>query len=130
MDAENLITNGIPTEEAAVIASTWNMVYPAIRQSLNECVRTGTSQGADMSRIKELRRELGQLDRCTHRSCTQSPRGFSAWAALFLVQDIIRLLPDHIVGDTHRLAAVLADRALVQRTLLQAERYANRTARS
>ncbi|MFD4050152.1 hypothetical protein ACFWSF_32160 [Streptomyces sp. NPDC058611] len=126
MNADQLVAEGMPVEQAAVIAAAWNRVYPGIRERLTECVKTFPAHGANVSRIKDLRRELGQLDRCTHRACTQSPPGFSPRAALRLVQDSIRLLPDHLVGDAHRLAALLADRALLQRTIAEAERYANR----
>ncbi|MET9676409.1 hypothetical protein ABZY68_25440 [Streptomyces sp. NPDC006482] len=125
MNADLLVDNGIPLEEAAAITDAWNGLYPAIRGELNQRVKTATTFGADPTRFKDLRRELGQLDRCRHRACTQSPPGFSPHAALSRIQDAIRLLPDDLAGDAHRLAALLADRALVQRTLAAAERYAN-----
>ncbi|WP_017238127.1 hypothetical protein [Streptomyces sp. SS] len=125
MNAASLVHSGIPPEDAAAITEAWNGLYPAIRSELNQRVKSATAFGADPTRLRDLRRELGQLDRCTHRACTQSPPGFSPHAALRRIQDVIRLLPDDLAGDAHRLAALLADRALVQRTLATAERYAN-----
>jgi hypothetical protein len=126
VNAEQLANDGIPADEATVIAAAWNRVYPAIRERLTECIRTFGAQGADVTRVRELRRELGQLDRCTHRACTRADPGFSPGAALRLVQEVIRVLPYDLLGDAHRLAAVLADRAAIQRTVVEAERYANR----
>ncbi|MFJ6486605.1 hypothetical protein ACIQK6_41825 [Streptomyces sp. NPDC091682] len=113
MDVAQLIDNGVPADEAGPIAARWNSVYDGIREELTARVKTAKTLGGDATRIKELRLELGQLDRCTHRACTQSPPGFSAHAALRLIQESLRYLPLELQGDTHRLAALLADWARV-----------------
>lgn len=113
MNVAQLIDNGIPADEAGPIAARWNSVYDGIREELTKLVKTSKALGGDPVRLTELRRELGQLDRCTHRACTQSPPGFSAHAALRLIQETLRYLPLELQGDTHRLAALLADWARV-----------------
>ncbi|MFE1271299.1 hypothetical protein [Streptomyces sp. NPDC058758] len=122
MNAAQLIDNGVSEGEAGRIAARWNSVYGCIREELTAQVKTSKALGGDPTRLTELRRELGQLDRCMHRACTQSPPGFSASAALRLVQEVLRRLPLELQGDTHRLAALLADWARVERE--RAERAA------
>lgn len=124
MNVAQLIDNGIDADEAGPIAARWNSVYDGIREELTARVKTAKALGGDATRIKELRRELGQLDRCTHRACTQSPPGFSAWAALRLIQETLRYLPLELQGDAHRLAARLADWARVDQA--RADRGARR----
>ncbi|MFD8822094.1 hypothetical protein ACFV1C_07020 [Streptomyces sp. NPDC059605] len=121
MNVAQLIDNGIPADQAGPIAAAWSWVYPGIREQLTQRVKTATALGGDPSRLKELRRELGQLDRCTHRACTQSPPGFSARAALRLIQESLRHLPLELQGDTHRLAALLADWARVAQARAEQE---------
>ncbi|MFJ8982901.1 hypothetical protein [Streptomyces sp. NPDC102282] len=116
MNVAQLIDHGIPADEAGPIAAAWAWVYPGIREELTKHVKTAKALGGDASRLTELRRELGQVDRCTHRACTQSPPGFSAGAALRLVHEVLRYLPLELQGDTHRLAALLADWARVTQT--------------
>ncbi|MDT9686420.1 hypothetical protein RND61_30760 [Streptomyces sp. TRM76323] len=122
MNVAQLIDNGVDADEAGAIAARWNSVYGCIREELTARVKTTKTLGGDPTRLKELRRELGQLDRCAHRACTQSPPGFSARAALRLIQEALRYLPLELQGDTHRLAALLADWARVKRD--RAERAA------
>lgn len=124
MNVSQLIDNGIPADEAGPIAAAWTWVYQDIREQLTRHIKTSTARGGDTTQLKELRRELGQLDRCTHRACTQSPPGFSPHAALRLIQEVLRYyLPLELQGDTHRLAALLADRASSERA--RADRLRN-----
>ncbi|MEV8347156.1 hypothetical protein [Streptomyces niveus] len=120
MNTEDLIVNGIPANEAGPIAALWFWVYPGIRVYLTHQVKTADARGGDATRFRRLRLELGQLDRCTHRACTQSPPGFSPYAALRLLEEALPHLPLELRGDTHRLAALLADRVQAN----QAERAA------
>ncbi|MGA5220897.1 hypothetical protein ACPCAE_33175 [Streptomyces cinereoruber] len=129
MNAAQLIDNGVPADEAGPIAARWNSVYDGIREELTARVKTAKTLGGDATRIKELRLELGQLDRCTHRACTQSPPGFSPHAALRLVQESLRYLPLELQGDTHRLAALLADRARIEWDRVQRARAAREAGR-
>ncbi|WP_331757606.1 hypothetical protein OG209_40895 (plasmid) [Streptomyces sp. NBC_01383] len=121
MNVAQLIDNGVPADEAGPIAAHWTWVYDGIREELNQRVKTAKTLGGDPARLQELRRELGQLDRCTHRACTQSPPGFSAHAALRLIQETLRYLPLELQGDTHRLAALLADWARVVQARVERE---------
>jgi hypothetical protein len=109
MDAAKLIDNGMPSHEAEPIAAAWNWVYDGIREELTRRVKLAKAMDGEAVGLKTLRLELGQLDKCTHRACTQSPPGFSSYAALRLVQQSLRYLPLELQGDTHRLAALLAD---------------------
>ncbi|MFE7268535.1 hypothetical protein ACFU9B_42300 [Streptomyces sp. NPDC057592] len=115
MNVVQLVDNGIPAEEAGRIAAAWRWVYVDIRGQLTQSIKTVTTLGGDPTRLRELRLELGQLDRGKHRACTQSPPGFSARAALRLIQELVGYLPLELQGDTHRLAALLADWARVER---------------
>ncbi|KOU46172.1 hypothetical protein ADK56_31025 [Streptomyces sp. MMG1522] len=115
MNVAQLINNGIGPDEAGSISASWNAAYEGIREELTARVRTAKALGGDATRVKEIRRELGQLDRCAHRACTQSPPGFSAYAALRLIQESLLYLPLELQGDVHRLAALLADWARVER---------------
>ncbi|WP_031080493.1 hypothetical protein [Streptomyces sp. NRRL S-118] len=129
MDVFELVDNGIPADEARPIVIAWTWVYLDIREELTQRIKTATALGGDPSRLKELRRELGQLDRCAHRACTQSPPGFSAHAALRLVQEALLYLPLELQGDTHRLAALLADRARLDQARAERARAALQTER-
>ncbi|MEU8967065.1 hypothetical protein AB0C89_35950 [Streptomyces sp. NPDC048491] len=126
MNAAQLIAAGVAADEAGAIAARWNSVYDGIREELTARVKTARKLGGDATRLTEIRRELGQLDRCTHRACTQSPPGFSAHAALRLVQESLRYLPLELQGGTHRLAARLADWARIEQDRVERERRARR----
>lgn len=60
---------------------------------------------------EELRRDLGQLDRGTHRACTRSPGGFSVTAAYMAVRNLLNRasLNSYGMPGVFRLAAVLAE---------------------
>lgn len=124
MNVAQLIDHGVDADEAGVIAAHWNQTYDGIREELTKRVKTSKALGGDPARLVELRRELGQLDRCTHRACTQSPPGFSAHAALRLVQEALRYLPLELQGNVHRLAAELADWARIEQARAQRARAA------
>ncbi|MFB8023941.1 hypothetical protein ACFC36_35810 [Streptomyces rubiginosohelvolus] len=115
MNAALLLAAGAHPDEAGAISAAWTWVYDGIREELTARVKTARKLGGDASRVKEIRRELGQLDRCAHRACTQSAPGFSAYAALRLIQESLLYLPLELQGDVHRLAALLADWARVER---------------
>ncbi|MFC8223943.1 hypothetical protein ACFUTY_37965 [Streptomyces sp. NPDC057362] len=126
MNVAQLIAAGVAADEAGAIAARWNSVYDGIREELTARVKTARTLGGDATRLAEIRRELGQLDRCTHRACTQSPPGFSAHAALRLVQESLRYLPLDLQGNVHRLAARLADWARIEQDRAERERRARR----
>ncbi|WP_328565265.1 hypothetical protein [Streptomyces coelicoflavus] len=124
MNVAQLIDNGVDANEAGPMAARWNQTYDGIREELTRRVKTAKALGGAPARLMELRRELGQLDRCTHRACTQSPPGFSAHAALRLIQETLRYLPLDLQGDVHRLAAVLADWSRIEQDRAQRARAA------
>jgi hypothetical protein len=98
--------------------TTWPAVYPAMRQILDAVIRAnrGVSRPvADVSRLERVRLELGQLDRGTHRPCTQSPPAFSPFAAFSLVREVCETTPlgHPATGAIYRLAADLADQSAV-----------------
>ncbi|AXH66420.1 hypothetical protein SEA_SATIS_271 [Streptomyces phage Satis] len=128
------------TEEAATeIAGLWNDAYPVMRKiatgyvdSMRDYVdREGWVIDPDHPRAdvlqayavpegkarrklrygEELRRELGQLDRGTHRPCTRSPGCFSVTAAYSRVRGLLGIssLSTPGMGSVYRLAAALAD---------------------
>ena len=99
---------------AARVAEGWTAVYPAMRRVLDDVIRANRNTDrplVNVRRVERVRRELGQIDRGTHRPCTQSPPAFSPRAAYGLVRYVLRLMPvghPH-AGDMYRLAAELAD---------------------
>ncbi|MGH8966331.1 MAG: hypothetical protein ACRDXB_13525, partial [Actinomycetes bacterium] len=60
---------------------------------------------------EDLRRDLGQLDRGTHKPCTRSPGCFSVTAAYMAVRNLISLssLNSEGMASVYRLAAELAE---------------------
>jgi hypothetical protein len=100
--------------QADHLAELWNATYPAMREILDRVIRAnrGTDRPvADVPRLERVRRELGQIDRGTHRPCTQSPPGFSPTEAYILVGWVLEAtsLGSPHAGGIHRLAAELAD---------------------
>lgn len=123
---------------AAAIAEHWNDAYPIMREILTSYIdnmrasinreawkvdpnhpyaealrRSAPSEASLRRRLKgaeELRRELGQLDRGTHRACTRSSGGFSPASAYGIVRNLLSLtsLNDTDLAKVYRLAAVLA----------------------
>jgi hypothetical protein len=98
--------------------AAWSAVYPAMRQILDAVIRAnrGASRPvANVSRLERARLELGQLDRGTHRPCTQSPPAFSPFAAFSLVREVCETTPlgHPATGAIYRLAAELADQSAV-----------------
>lgn len=108
-------TNGrISDEEAAQVVDLWTTAYPAMRQILDTVIRANRATDrpvVDVNRLVRVRRELGQMDRGTHRPCTQSPPGFSPWQAFRMVRAVADVTssgsPD--AGAIYRLVAALAD---------------------
>jgi hypothetical protein len=130
---------GISTDRSADIVRLWNAAYPVMRQitsgyvnSMRDYVeREGWVVDPDHPRAdilsqytvpedkarrklrfaEELRRELGQLDRGTHKGCTRSPGGFTITAAYSRVRSVVGLssLGTEGMGSVYRLAAALAE---------------------
>jgi len=126
---------------AARIADRWNTAYPTMRTIATaringyrrqiedraweidpthphaEVLRAYTPTEAQLRhRLKNtetLRLKLGQLDRGTHRACTQSPGGFTVLAAYTAVRAFLShtSVNDHGLAAVYELAAVLADAA-------------------
>lgn len=129
----------IDDSTAAGIAELWNAAYPIMRgiatsrvnayrqQIKNEAWRIDPNHPrADILRpflpteagvrrklkdAEALRRMLGQLDRGTHRACTRSPGGFSAFAAYNAVRALLKAttVNDRGLAAVYRLASALAD---------------------
>lgn len=123
------------------IAALWNAAYPTMRAITTHRITTHrqqihdrvwdinpTNPNADILRAytpteaklhrrlkntEALRRTLHQLDRGTHRACTQSPPGFSALSAYTAVRALLNTtsVNDHGLAAVYRLAAVLAEAA-------------------
>lgn len=126
---------------ACRVADRWNTAYPTMRTIATtridayrrqiqdqawhidpthpraEALRAHTPTEAQLRRrlknAEDLRRELGQLDRGTHRACTRSPGGFSILAAYTAVRALLARtsVNDHGLAAVYELAAVLADAA-------------------
>lgn len=142
--------NGRLDETTATrIADLWNAAYPAMREIATahvdayrqqvreevwnvipsgpnaDAVRAFTPTEAAvrrrLKRVEELRLVLGQLDRGTHRACTQSPGGFTVLAAYSAVRALLSAsgLNDHGLAAVYELAAVLADAAEARHRELQ-----------
>lgn len=125
--------------DAEYLADRWNQGYPAMRQIATgyiEGMRTyieqekwaidpdhphadvlqayATPENKARRKLKlaeELRRDLGQLDRGTHKPCTRSPGCFSVTAAYMTVRGLIGLTSLNSEGmpSIYRLAADLAE---------------------
>jgi hypothetical protein len=94
----------------------WSAAYPAMRTILDTVItaqRTAERPTVDLRRLENTRRELGQVDRGTHRLCTRSAPSFSPTTAGWLVRNVIAVT--HVghpqAGAIYRLAAELADLA-------------------
>ncbi|MFJ5728772.1 hypothetical protein [Streptomyces paradoxus] len=118
------LNHWIDEAAASYIADLWNTAYPGMRADLTkEINRTAPFAGATdessdhwkahIRRAKRTRRELAQLDNCTHRGCTRSPAGFSVSSALYVVSDFVHMRAGHLAGpndgNVFRLLAELAD---------------------
>lgn len=125
--------------DAEHLADLWNHAYPAMRKIATayiegmrayieregwvvdpkhpqaEALRTYVlPEGRARRKLRhaeELRRDLGQLDRGTHKPCTRSPGCFSVTSAYMGVRNLIILssLGSEGLADIYRLAAVLAE---------------------
>ncbi|MFD8025437.1 hypothetical protein ACFV6G_34125 [Streptomyces lavendulae] len=94
----------------------WSAAYPAMRTILDTVItaqRKAQRPTVDLRRLEDTRRELGQMDRGTHRLCTRSAPSFSPTSAAWLVRNVIAVTyvahPD--ASAIYRLAAELADLA-------------------
>ncbi|MFI1701996.1 hypothetical protein ACH419_39450 [Streptomyces bobili] len=126
---------------ATRIADHWNAAYPVMREIATaritayraqisnkawqvdpvhphaDVLRAHTLTEAQLVRrlkgVEVLRRDLGQLDRGTHRACTQSPGGFNVLAAFTSVRNLLTVagLGDRGLAPVYRLAAALAEAA-------------------
>lgn len=126
---------------ATRIADRWNAAYPTMRTITTARVDSYRRQVQDraweidpthpradvlaaytpteaqlrhrLKNAEDLRRQLGQLDRGTHRACTRSPGGFSILAAYSAVRALLARtsVNDHGLAAVYELAAVLADAA-------------------
>ncbi|MFD8621701.1 hypothetical protein [Streptomyces sp. NPDC059513] len=102
--------------DAQRLVEHWSAAYPAMRAILDSVItaqRTAERPTVDLRRLEDTRRELGQVDRGTHRVCTRSAPSFSPTSAAWLVRNVIAVTyvghPD--AGAIYRLAAELADLA-------------------
>ena len=125
--------------DAEHLADLWNRAYPAMRQISTgyiEGMRKYIEQEGwvidpahrhaevlqayatpekkahrKLKLAEDLRRDLGQLDRGTHKPCTRSPGCFSVTAAYMAVRNLISLssLNSEGLASVYRLAAELAE---------------------
>lgn len=125
--------------KAESLADLWNAAYPLMRAIATrrveylrtsvkdktwevdpehpaaEALRQSTPSEAKFRRrlklAEDLRRELGQLDRGTHKLCTCSPGSFTVTGAYMLVRRLIDItsLSSEGLPAVYRLAAVLAE---------------------
>ncbi|MFI1734970.1 hypothetical protein ACH40E_38305 [Streptomyces acidicola] len=118
LTVETVRTNShIDQARAERLVEHWSAAYPAMRTILDTVIaaqRGAERPTVDLPRLERARRELGQVDRGTHRVCTRSEPFFSPTAAGWLVEDVIAIT--HIgrphAGAIYRLAAELADLAV------------------
>ncbi|GAA2965246.1 hypothetical protein [Kitasatospora cinereorecta] len=109
------VKNRFVTETRAQrIADRWNAAYPAMRTILDAVIkaqRGAEEPTVDVARLERVRREMGQQDRGTFKSCTRSPGGFSIFDAFSQVREVVNVTsighPD--AGAILRLCAELAD---------------------
>lgn len=125
--------------EAEHLADLWNRAYPAMRKIATGYVEGlrlsvegktweidpkhpqaeilqayATPEGKIRRKLKlaeDLRRDLGQLDRGTHKLCTRSPGCFTVTGAYMAVRNLIKVssLGSEGLGNVFLLAAVLAE---------------------
>lgn len=125
--------------DAERLADNWNAAYPHMREiSSNyitsmrqriedrswevdpthpaaEFLRQSTPSEAGVRRklklAEDLRRDLGQLDRGTHKLCTRSPGSFTISGAYLAVRNLLRITSLNSPGlpKIYRLAAMLAE---------------------
>lgn len=123
---------------AARIADQWNAAYPVMREVatsfidgmrasirneswkvdpkhphaefLRQCTPSEADIRARLKSAEDLRRELGQLDRGTHRACTRSVGGFSPSYAYTAVRSLLDLTSLNSTGlaVVYRLMATLS----------------------
>lgn len=125
--------------DAERLADLWNAAYPAMRQIATRYIegmrgyveREGwvvdpahpqaealqayavpeKKARRKLRLAEDLRRDLGQLDRGTHKPCTRSPGCFSVTAAYLAVRNLIGVssLNSEGMASVYRLAAELAE---------------------
>lgn len=125
--------------DAEHLADLWNRAYPAMRQIatgyveglrlsverksweidpkhpqaevLRELATPENKVRRKLKLAEDLRRELGQVDRGTHKLCTRSPGHFTVTGANMTVRNLIRIssLSSEGLGEVFRLAAMLAE---------------------
>ncbi|MDL4815483.1 hypothetical protein [Actinomadura opuntiae] len=132
----NTIQAGSPhLSEAAAqyLTDLWNTAYPHMRTDLTEVIaahrnaslrrpgRQRTETAKEIRRYESVRRELGQLDRGTHRPCSRSEPRFSLFAATNAVRHALDALPvdSPHAGDIYRLAAELSDLRTAEMTRIK-----------
>lgn len=106
----------IDLPRAERLVERWHAAYPAMRTILDTVItaqRKAQRPTVDLRRLEDARRELGQVDRGTHRVCTRSAPSFSPTSAGGLVREVI--VVTHVghrdAGAIYRLAAELAELA-------------------
>lgn len=134
-DSEYLISYA----DAEHLADLWNAAYPSMREIasgsiaalrtsikakswevdpshpqaevLRKCVSSEQKLRRKLKLAEDLRRDLGQLDRGTHKLCTRSPGSFTVTGAYMAVRNLIRITSLNSGGlpAVFRLAAVLAE---------------------
>ncbi len=140
VDAEMVHETGhFSYAEAEALADLWNGAYPAMRKIATgyveglrlsverrsweidpkhpqaEALRSlALPEGKVRRKLKlaeDLRRELGQLDRGTHKLCTCSPGSFTVTGAYMAVRNLISAssLNSDGMSSVYRLAAALAE---------------------
>ncbi|MFF2132421.1 hypothetical protein ACFVW1_45225 [Streptomyces olivochromogenes] len=118
LTVEQVLTNRhIDQARAERLVEYWSTAYPAMRTILDTVIaaqRRAERPTVDLPRLENARRELGQVDRGTHRGCTRSAPFFSPTIVGWLVRHVIDIM--HIghsqAGAIYRLAAELADLAV------------------
>lgn len=140
MDADmiDLDRERICYADAEHLADLWNAAYPlmrsiltvridGLRRDIDRKVWESASPSVEvhpefrtsearirrrLDALKNLRLELGQLDRGEHRPCTQSPKCYSIVAAHSRVTSAVREASsaEENMASVYRLAAFLAER--------------------
>lgn len=125
--------------DAEHLADLWNRAYPAMRKVstgyiegmrkyieregwvidpnhryadvLQEQATPEKKARRKLRTAEELRRQLGQLDRGTHKLCTRSPGSFSVTGSYMAVRHLLGIssFSSEGLADVYRLAAVLAE---------------------